>query len=494
MIIIVIGLMLSIFLASVESTIVATAMPTIVSQIGGIESFSWAFAAYMVASTTMVPLFGKLSDIYGRRSVFLAAMAIFLVGSWLCGIATSMPQLIGYRAIQGLGAGGLLPLVFTIIGDLFTLEQRSKMQGVFSGVWGVSAVVGPLLGGFLVDQVAWQWIFWLNLPLGLVAAALVGMAWVDRPRTVTTRPIIDWAGAGLLTITVVLLLLALLEINNPIGWSLLAGALLAAGGLVLVERRAADPVLPLGLFSDRLFVVACCHGLMSGCAIFGLTSFIPLFAQGVLGATPTAAGAALMPLLLGWVGSSIISGRLILRTTCRILALLGTLFVVVGALPLAWFGAQTTTTILLVTNLLMGIGMGFSIPAFLIAVQSSVARPQLGSATSTLQFSRSIGGALGTALMGVVLVLGLNRRAAEVGLTQAQIDRLLSPEGREVTGATLDSVASAALGSALHGVFVVALATAVLALIASFFTPGGRVADLQQQRLERERIASQGAS
>src|SRR5215212_4954415 len=226
------GIMLSLFLASMESTVVATAMPTIVGQLGGLEHYSWVFSAFMLASTTAVPLYGKLSDIYGRRNLYISAMALFLTGAVWCGLANSMTQLIFARALQGIGAGGIMPLAFILIGDMFTLEQRARMQGLFSGVWGVSSVIGPLLGGFLVDQVSWHWIFFINVVPGLLAAALVWRAWSDPPRAaIAARPAVDYAGAALLTGGVVVLLLGLFDLGTPLGWGLLAGAALLFGGL-----------------------------------------------------------------------------------------------------------------------------------------------------------------------------------------------------------------------------------------------------------------------
>ena len=316
------GLMLSMFLASMESTVVSTGMPTIVSQLGGLESYSWVFTAFMLASTTTVPLYGKLSDLFGRRPVFAAAMAIFLGGSALCGLAATMPQLIAFRTIQGIGAGGLLPLVFIIIGDLFSLEQRARLQGLFSGVWGISSIAGPLLGGFIVDQASWQWIFWINIIPGLAATAIVWFAWIDRARAHDAPPrSIDYAGALLLTAGAVALLMSLTDLGASWALPTLAGALTLFGALVWVERRASDPVLPIGLFRDRMFLVACGHGVLAGCAVFGGATFVPLYVQGVLGTNATEAGAALMPMLLAWVFSSIPGTRLLLHWDTKLLHL-----------------------------------------------------------------------------------------------------------------------------------------------------------------------------
>jgi EmrB/QacA subfamily drug resistance transporter len=479
------GIMLSLFLASMESTVVSTAMPTIVTQLGGLEFYSWVFSAYMLASTTTVPLFGKLSDIYGRRPVYAAAMVLFLVGSLLCGQAQSIQQLIIFRAVQGLGAGGLLPLAFIIVGDLFTFEQRAKMQGLFSGVWGVSSVVGPLLGGFLVDQVSWHWVFYINLPFGLLAGALVWRAWVDRaPAIGAVRPAVDYTGAGLLTAGVVALLLGLFELGTPIGWSLLGLAALLFVALFFVERRAADPVLPLPLFRDRMFAVACANGLLAGWALFGSVSFVPLFVQAVLGTSAMAAGAALMPLLLGWVGASIVGSRLLLQVGYRTLALIGMSLLTVGSLLMSLNDANTSQLILLIDLGMMGIGMGLTIPSFLIAVQSTVQRKELGTATSMVQFSRSIGGTLGVSVMGVALSMRLASALTAAGLdpNAVSVDELLDPLAGANATAAMEGALRGALASAIQLVFVIAFIAAALALLVTFFAPGGRIAQLAARR------------
>jgi EmrB/QacA subfamily drug resistance transporter len=491
------GVMLSLFLASMESTVVATAMPTIVSQLGGLDSYSWVFSAYMLTSTTTVPVYGKLSDIYGRRPVYTAAMVLFLLGSLLCGLAQSMGQLVAFRAIQGLGAGGLLPLAFIIIGDLFSFEQRARIQGLFSGVWGVSSVVGPLLGGFLVDRVSWHWIFFVNIIPGLLAGALVWRAWVDRPRdSAVARPAVDYAGSILLTAAMVVLLLGLFELGTPLGWALLAGAALLFGGLAWVERRAADPVLPLSLFRDRLFAVACAHGLLAGWAMFGSATYVPLFVQAVLGTSATAAGATLTPLLISWVLASIVGSRLLLTLGYRTLALVGMVLLTAGAFLMTRIGVGTSQLSLAVSLSLMGTGMGLSIPAFLIAVQSAVPRRFLGTATSTVQFSRSIGGVLGVSVMGVVLStrLAANLQAAGLDPASVSLNSLLDPLAQSASS-TLDVALRGALAGAVQSVFVLALIAAAIGLVATAVAPAGRIAQLAaQQSQPNEETAGQPVS
>jgi len=281
-ILVTIGIMFSLFLASMESTVVATAMPTIVGQLGGLEHYSWVFSAFMLASTTSVPLYGKLSDIYGRRRIYVIAMALFLIGSVMSGLANSMPQLIFARALQGLGAGGIQPLAFILIGEMFSLQQRAKMQGFFSGVWGFSSIAGPLLGGFIVDKFSWHWVFYINVLPGLLAAALVAFGWQEQAHS-HERPKVDYLGAALLTSSVVSLLLGLMEFGSINSWSLIVLAVALFIALLWVESRASDPILPLQLFRDRLFLTAVTHGIFTGWAMFGSVSFIPLFVQSVLG-------------------------------------------------------------------------------------------------------------------------------------------------------------------------------------------------------------------
>ncbi len=474
------GIMLSLFLASMESTVVATAMPTIVGQLGGLEHYSWVFSAYMLASTTTVPLYGKLSDIYGRRKLYVLAMAIFLAGSMLSGLAQNMTQLIAARSLQGIGAGGILPLAFILIGEMFSLEQRSKMQGLFSGVWGVSSIVGPLLGGFLVDQLSWRWIFYINVVPGLLAAALVALAWRDQHHG-HERPAVDYAGAALLTVSVVMLLLGLtlapvLATDASTGvtsgissWILIIAAIALFILLLWVERRAPDPILPLPLFRDRLFSTATAHGILSGWAMFGSVSFIPLFVQAVLGTTATEAGITITPMLLGWVTASIIGTRLLLIIGYRRLGLIGTSTLAIGSFLMSQAGMETSRISLMVFVALMGIGMGLSIPSFLIAVQTSVQRRQLGTATSMLQFSRSMGGTLGVSVMGAALSTRLAANLVAAHLDPDLVRQLLDPlPGSEVV---IAEGARAAMADAIHLVFVIAFFAAALALITVLFTP-----------------------
>ncbi|MBE0682111.1 MAG: MFS transporter [Anaerolineales bacterium] len=467
-ILVTIGVMLSLFLASMESTVVATAMPTIVGQLGGLEHYSWVFSAFMLTSTTFVPLYGKLSDIYGRRRIYVIAMALFLLGSVMCGLANSMTQLILGRALQGLGAGGIQPLAFILIGEMFNLRQRAKMQGLFSGVWGFSSIVGPLLGGYIVDKFTWHWIFYINILPGLLAAALVAFGWQEQAQS-HERPKVDYLGAALLTSSIVSLLLGLMDFGSIGSWSLISLAVVLFAALVWVESRSADPILPLPLFRDRLFLTAITHGIFTGWALFGSISYIPLFVQSVLGTSATQAGITITPMLLGWVTASIIGMRLIMTVGHRKLGLVGTAVFVTGAFLMMWIGAGSSQIVMMLYVAMMGIGMGLSVPAFLVAVQTTMERRNLGTATSMLQFSRLIGGTLGVSVMGAALSIRLASNLSASGLDPSLVAQILDPlPGVEVI---VDAGVRLAMANAIHLVFVIAFVSAALGLVAVFFTP-----------------------
>jgi len=370
--------------------------------------------------------------------------------------------------LQGIGAGGIMPLAFILIGEMFSLEQRTKMQGVFSGVWGVSSIAGPLLGGFLVAQLSWRWIFYINVIPGLLAAALVAFAWRDQIHTYK-RPAVDYTGAALLTVSVILLLLGLMEFGTFHSWIYIGVAIILFIALWWVERRAADPILPIPLFRDTLFSTATAHGLLTGWAVFGSISFIPLFVQSVLDTDALQAGITITPMLLGWVGASIVGTRILLRVGYRSLSVIGTALFAVGAFLMTLVGANSDQIMVMVFVTMMGIGMGLSIPAFVIAVQTSVERRHLGSATSMLQFSRSMGGTLGVSVMGAALSTRLASNLSASGLDPEMVAQLLDPiPGSAVV---IDAGVRLAMANAIHLVFLVAFVAAALGLVAAFFTP-----------------------
>ena len=477
--------MTGMLLAALEATIVGTAMPTIVAALGGLAHYSWVFSAYLLTSTVTVPVWGKLSDLFGRRRLFQIGVFVFLVGSALCGLAQSMTQLIVWRAVQGLGAGALVPLAMTIIGDIFTLEERAKMQGLFSGVWGVSSVFGPLVGGFITDQLSWRWVFLINIPVGIAAAVLIGFALVEPKRD--TRPSIDYAGAAVLTLAMTMLLLVLGEgsdprlLLQPRNLALMAaiGVLLAA--FVRIENRAVDPLVPFALFRNRVVSVAIVVGFLAGIAMFAAITFVPLLAQGVLGATATQAGSFLTPLMLSWVLASIVGGRLLIRMGSRTLVLVGLGLMLAGFCALATFTRDTPRMVMVFELVLIGSGLGLTMLTLLIASQHAVPREQLGITTSLNQFSRSMGGALGVAILGALLASGLAAYSHDP-------NALVNPEARaKIAPADLRALQGALEGT-LRTIFWTSAAVVALALAAAFRIPRGKVGDAHSETHSGEQM------
>lgn len=395
----------------------------------------------------------------------------------MSGMANNMNQLILARALQGVGAGGIQPLAFILIGEMFDLKQRAKMQGFFSGVWGFSSIVGPLLGGWIVDYLSWRWVFYINIIPGLISAAVVAFAWKEYAHH-HKKPSVDYAGAGLLTTSVVLLLLGLTISpagnTGMVNGSLNGMTLIAAAGLLFlvllwVERRAVDPILPISLFRERFFSTAIAHGLFAGCAMFGSISYIPLFIQSVLGTSATQAGVTISPMLLGWVIASILAMRIITKTGYRRLVILGTSALTLGAFLMTRINMESNQLVIMGFVAMMGIGMGISIPAFLIAVQTNVERRQLGTATSTLQFSRSMGGTLGVSIMGAALSARLATNLQTAGLDASLIGSLIDPQPG--TQMMLDSAVRTVMSDSLHQVFIIAFIAAMLGLLAVLSTP-----------------------
>ena len=394
------GLLLGMSLGALEATVVSTAMPTVVATLGGLAHYSWVFSAYLLTSTAAVPIWGRLSDLYGRRRMYLAGIAVFLAGSALSGAAGSMEQLIVFRAIQGLGAGAIIPLSMTMVGELYTLEERARAQALFSGVWGIASIGGPLVGGYVTDALSWRWVFYLNLPFGILAVIVFALAYPRHARISRVR--VDWTGAALLFGGIVALLVALSDAaGSPWPWSVAAVALLAT--FVYVERRVEEPILPLDLFESPLIWRSNVVVFMAGIAMFGAIAFVPLFVQVVMGGTATEAGQALTPLFLGWVLTSVLGAGATVRAGYRPVALSGAALLTVGFAGLSMLDTETRRAFLIVNVLLLGCGMGLSMLSLLLAVQHGVPRSRLGVATSLNQFSRSVGAAIGVAAMGALL-------------------------------------------------------------------------------------------
>ncbi len=413
--IVTLGLLIGSFMGSMEATVVATAMPSIVGQLGGLSIYGWAFSIYVLASSAGIPVAGKLSDILGRRLVYLASMVLFLAASLLCAFAPSMLWLIIFRGLQGLGAAGLLPLALVMIGDMFTFEERARVQALFSAVWGVSSILGPLLGGFLVDRVGWPSVFYINIPFGMLSAWFVWHWWTDRHDRAASAPYIDYPGAILITLAAVTLLLGLTDLTAWYGVPLIVVATALTVWLWRVEKNSPDPVLPLRLFSWRLFLMSILHSLTIGWVLNGVTAYVPLYVQEVQKKSATEAGASLTPLLLAWVIARAVCARVMLRIGYRTPAIAGMVLVMAGSLLLALLEPGSPTSLLVSSMLVMGTGFGLTVPALLIVVQMLVERQCMGVATSALQFSRSIGGSIGVGVMGAFL----NSRVHSAGMANA---------------------------------------------------------------------------
>jgi EmrB/QacA subfamily drug resistance transporter len=451
------GLLLGMSLGALEATVVGTAMPTVIAQLGGLAHYSWVFSAYLLTSTASVPIWGRLSDLYGRRRLYLLGILVFLAGSALSGAATTMTQLIVFRAIQGFGAGAIIPLSMTIVGELYALEERARTQALFSGVWGLASIAGPLVGGYVTDALSWRWVFYLNLPFGVLAAIVIALAYPPSARPARVR--IDWPGAALLFASVTALLVALSNATAHVtAWLIAASALLAM--FVTVERRAAHPILPLDLFRHRIVTRSLFVVFMTGMAMFGAIAFIPLFVQGVMGGTATQAGQVLTPLFLGWVGTSVIGARLTVRLGYRPVALAGSLLLTVAFVALAALDPEAGVRVLFVDVFVLGCGMGLSMLSLLLAVQHGVDRSQLGLATSLNQFVRSVGAAVGVAIMGAILarsLSGIDLPGGGHGLPAGEIH--------------LAGIARLQFAHALTRVFVAGGVMAAVALAASFVLP-----------------------
>lgn len=501
------GIMTGMFLAALEATVIATAMPTVIAALGGMSRYSWVFSAYLVASTVTVPVWGKLSDLYGRRLFYQIGIAIFLVGSILSGLSHSINALIVYRTIQGAGAGALIPLGMTIIGEIFTVEQRARMQGLFSGVWGVASIIGPLLGGFITDQISWRWVFFVNVPFGIAAALIIGLALEEPARH--GRPAIDYAGAVALTGSVTMLLLALVGGGGTVASlfgtrnvALMIGAAIVFALFLRIERRAAEPIVPLDLFRDRVVSVAILIGFLTGVAMFGAITYVPLFAQGAQGTSATAAGSLLTPLMLAWVTMSVVGGRLLLRIGYRPMVLAG-LTLMTAAFAIFWTFDRETPRSWMITDLaLLGAGLGLTMLTLLLAVQQSVPRIRLGIATSLNQFSRSIGGAVGVAVMGAVLSIGLHLhlgQAAAAGgggaISARQATRLaddpsalIDPAERALLSPTALEMLQSSLARSLRPVFLVGACVSLLALLIAIFRMPARIPGFEHSFAEGERM------
>ncbi|GKS15036.1 MFS transporter [Paenibacillus chitinolyticus] len=480
------GLLLGMLISTLDQTIMATAMPTVARELGGLSLYSWVFSIYMLTSTTSMPIFGKLADLYGRKRLYIIGMGLFMLGSVLCSFSTGMLELVIFRGLQGLGAGALMPLSITIIGDLVPLEKRGRIQGIFAGLTTLANVIGPALGGLFVQYLSWQWVFYINLPIGLAAIGII-LTSMKESKMAGKRSI-DWFGALTLSGSVVTILLALVlgGGDQPQSWgSAQVTGLFTAGAALLgvflwVESKAKEPIIPLQLFRNRLLSATFIVAFFMSAGMFGAVSYIPLYVQGVVGVSPAAAGYILTPMMVALGAAVVITGRLLHRTTYRAFNLLGMTLMGLGFGLLATMSTDTGMPLVIVYMVLTGLGIGFIIPTLNTAAIGAVGKERRGVATSLVQFSRSIGGTIGVSVLGVLMtgrmaagMPGLGERFAALGADKlrayADPQALLDGSMRVSLPADLLRDLQNVFTQGIHTVFIAGIVIAVVGLAASLF-------------------------
>jgi EmrB/QacA subfamily drug resistance transporter len=464
------ALLFVLLLAALDQTIVSTALPTIVGDLGGISHLSWVVTAYLLAATITGPLYGKLGDLYGRKKVLQSAIVVFLVGSALCGVAQSMAQLIAFRALQGLGAGGLMVVTLAVVGDIIPPRERGRYQGYFGAVFGVSTVIGPLLGGFFVDNLSWRWIFYVNLPVGAVALSIIAVAF--HTREVHTRHAMDYLGALLLAGALASVVLFTSLGGTTWAWgspqmiALIVASAVCTPLFVLVEARAAEPILPLSLFRNHTFSVTSAIGFIIGFALFGTVTFLPLYLQVTKGSSAMVSGLQLVPLMAGVLVTSILSGQLITRLgRYRVFPIVGTALVAVGMLLLSRLEVGTSIWVVAGFAVVLGLGLGMVMQVLVLAVQNAVDRSVMGVATSGSTMFRQIGGSIGVALFGTIFANRVHVELTHRLPRGTAVPKTINPDGIKHLAPKAHLAFQEAFSAALHPVFLTAAAISVFAFV-----------------------------
>lgn len=503
------GLLLGLILASIDQTIVSTAMPSVTKELGGLGIYSWVFSVYMLASTASMPLYGKMADLFGRKKMYLLGLFLFLTGSLLCGLARDMTELIAFRAVQGLGAGALMPIAFTIIADVYPPERIGKFQGLFSAVFAVSSVLGPAIGGLIVQELDWGWVFYINLPIGIPAFLLV--AYSLKEAKGTSRRSIDWAGAVTLCAAILSLLTGMVSIGdgqeNAAGQNgltsgtpwLLAASVVFFALFLWIETRAQEPILPLGLFKLPVIAFGNLAGFFVSAGLFSAIAYIPLYAQGVIGASPSASGYLLTPLMLATVVTSNLGGHLMSKMSYRAILMPSLATMAVGFLLLSWIPADSSLFLLILVLIVIGLGMGAVYPTLGTAAVRAVEPVNRGVATSSSQFFRSIGGTIGVSVTGSLLARKLSAEAGSV------TDALHAEHMQHFAGAQtlLDAAARAslppdvltalrqALGHSLQMVFLLGFVFVCISLLATFFLGKARLLPIAVPKIGSDEQSAQ---
>ncbi|PLR97461.1 MDR family MFS transporter [Bacillus sp. T33-2] len=474
------SVMLAMFMGAVEATIVSTAMPAIVGELSDFSLYSWVFSAYLLMNSVTVLIYGKLSDLFGRKPILFFGILVFLIGSVLCGMAGSMEQLILFRLIQGFGAGAVMPIATTIVGDIYTREERAKIQGYLSSVWGISAIMGPALGGLLVEYFSWRFVFWINVPLGLLA--IVGL-WLFLDENVEKKKHeIDYAGAVLLTLSISSLMILLVEGGTNWAWSSFPAVGLSVLSITafilffLQEKRATEPMMPFNIWKERTIFVANMTSLTTGVMLIGISSFLPAFVQGVMERSPIVAGFALTAMSIGWPIASTAAGRMILGLGYRKTSLIGAFSLIVGSIMFVTLSPEAGPLWAAAGSFFVGAGMGLTSTAFIVSIQSSVPWQQRGIATAANMFMRNLGNTIGAALLGGILnsrIMAYIEQAGDEGkgLSVDSANLLLNESESNNLPAEVKSILQEALTLSLHSVYIGVLLFAAISLILILLLP-----------------------
>ncbi len=475
-----ISVMLAMFVGAVEATIVTTAMPSIASDLGGFSRYSWIFSSYLLMSTVTVLIYGKLADLFGRKPILLIGLTLFLIGSILCGFAVSMEQLIVFRLIQGLGAGAVMPIATTIVGDIYTTEERAKIQGYLSSVWGISAVSGPVIGGLIVHYMDWKFVFWVNVPLGLLAMFGVYL-FLQEPKRVK-KVSIDYKGAFLLTLSLSTILFWLVEGGQSFGrfsFYSITLIIVGIGALTLfvrVERKAIDPVMPFALWKNPVIFYANLVSLTTGVILIGVSSYLPTFVTGVMEQPAIIAGFTLTAMSIGWPIASSVAGHLLIRYGTFLVSFVGGLSLILGTTLFVMMDAGSGPWWAAMASFFVGVGMGLTSTSFIVTIQGSVPRESRGSATAANMFMRSFGNTVGAALFGAILnsMLMAHFRNADLNFNLDDVNLLLTNETRQTVSVSKVDLLQSALDGSLQWVYITVAIFAVISLLLILKIPRGK--------------------
>jgi len=475
------SIMLALFMGAIEGTIVSTAMPAIVGDLGSFSLYSWVFSAYLLMNAVTVLIYGKLADLFGRKPILLFGIIMFLIGSILCGLAESMTTLIIFRLIQGFGAGAVTPIATTIVGDIYSTEERAKIQGYLSSVWGISAIIGPAIGGILVEYVSWRFIFWLNIPLGILA--MIGLGLFLHEKVEKKKHTIDYAGAVLLTISISTLMFVLVEGGTGWPWfSYQSFGLLAISLFIFIlfyfhENKAEEPMMPFSIWKERPILIANITSLTTGIMLIGISSFLPTFVQGVMEQSPIVAGFTLTTMSIGWPIASTFAGKLLLKIGFRKTSILGGASLILGSVMFVTLTPEAGPVWAAVGSFFFGIGMGLTSTTFIVSIQSTVSWQQRGVATASNMFMRNLGHTIGAALLGGILNSRLKNYFEEYGagdsakLDPDSINILLNKEERNNLPEDMLQLLQEGLTASLHTVYYVVLFIAIISLILILLLP-----------------------